>query len=556
MPPRRPASRSSATDMNNATNPLGHKTKSPAQDTANSTGNETSLKDTPRSPSHIIDAILGGDPQFGDNFFGEPTNLVQPLRPAPGEAPLPGEGSAHTMEDHSTPAAPALQRPYTNMNTIESNPMSIDALVIQQLQEDLAAYRADLEFCRAQLDPHNAANITAAESRTFQLRILDLGHQMRMVNHRVQLMQLALNNGGRQGPATAAANAYWGAYPPGTNIQQAVQGPPAGMSSGYYGQGAGPMMAQSSVAYQYPGYSEQERRRPGRPLGSKNRAVAYADAQGLPPGTPAGGGSSTQATALASAAALAAAGAKRRHSLEIHVATPNGDTPSSNAGLANNTGEQPSKRMRLNKDDNTELDEKPTMNEITAVGNNGHYKGDDEENMTDEDMHRNINPNVSLISNGSGAIPHSSALASPYGARIAPVPHRHVGTPGPEAPAGDTYQRLGYWRCRLCTSQKYLNAPPPKQPSEPGTWPLRDVSKMVTHFTRMHGEHNNVERCMELGAALGENKGPFRHWLTVTKKEKGLSVEAVAACVDELENGKMPALLRKVSMSAASFPKD
>lgn len=160
--------------------------------------------------------------------------------------------------------------------------------------------------------------------------------------------------------------------------------------------------------------------------------------------------------------------------------------------------------------------------------------------------------------NGGPVQAPPSGLAAPYGTPSAPVvPALSAGgSHSYDGPAGTEFKRLGGWRCRLCTSQKYLNTPPPKQPSEPGHWPLRDISKMVTHFTRMHGEHNNVERCMELGAALGSNRGPFRHWLLVTKKEKGIDHEAVDAAVDELENGRMPAILRKVSTSAANFPRD
>lgn len=163
-----------------------------------------------------------------------------------------------------------------------------------------------------------------------------------------------------------------------------------------------------------------------------------------------------------------------------------------------------------------------------------------------------------LFSTTGGPVrPPPSGLAAPYGTPSAPVvPTLSAGSHPYDGPAGTEFKRLGGWRCRLCTSQKYLNTPPPKQPSEPGHWPLRDISKMVTHFTRMHGEHNNVERCMELGAALGANRGPFRHWLLVTKKEKGIDHEAVDAAVDELENGRMPAILRKVSTSAANFPRD
>lgn len=176
---------------------------------------------------------------------------------------------------------------------------------------------------------------------------------------------------------------------------------------------------------------------------------------------------------------------------------------------------------------NADGDEKPAENEITAAGSerllsqNAHNDDEDEE-MTDV------------------AGPSSSSRAQQHGLHA---------TPG----ANDTFQRLGYWRCRLCTSQKYLNAPVPKQPSEPGTWPLRDISKMVTHYTRMHGEHNNVERCMELGAALRENRGPFRHWLVRTKKEN-VDIAIIDATIEELENGQLPGLLRRVSKSAADFP--
>lgn len=184
----------------------------------------------------------------------------------------------------------------------------------------------------------------------------------------------------------------------------------------------------------------------------------------------------------------------------------------------------------------------------TASKHNASRSQEDHEDLTGGEM----------FHSSSGPVqPPPSGLAAPYGTPSAPVvPTLSAGSHSYDGPAGTEFKRLGGWRCRLCTSQKYLNTPPPKQPSEPGHWPLRDISKMVTHFTRMHGEHNNVERCMELGAALGANRGPFRHWLLVTKKEKGIDHEAVDAAVDELENGRMPAILRKVSTSAANFPRD
>ncbi|KAJ4418210.1 hypothetical protein N0V82_005684 [Gnomoniopsis sp. IMI 355080] len=428
-----------------------------------------------------------------------------------------------------------------NQIDIENTPISIDHLVIQQLREDLDAYRYDLEFARAQLDPVNATDMTPAETRTFQLRILDLGHQMRMLHHRIQLMQFTMNNprfgNGMAGRAGAAAsNAYWGPYPPGTSVQPGAYG--AGPSSVPIANGHSMMQSPAAFSsYEYP----QERRGPGRPLGSKNRPRPSLDPQQAPPVS---GNGSAKASALASAAALASAGAKRDHSSEIRVATPTGTTAD---------GEHPAKRPRLDVQvgspmgNNPETDEKPTQNVITAASNTGNRMQQNSEDLMDAEMQSHTSPGR----------PAPSGLAAPYGTPSAPVvPTLSAGPPSYDGPAGDEYKRLGGWRCRLCTSQKYLNAPPPKQPSEPGHWPLRDISKMVTHFTRMHGEHNNVERCMELGAALGANRGPFRHWLFVTKKEKTIDIDAVNTAVEELENGRMPAILRKVSTSAANFPRD
>lgn len=158
----------------------------------------------------------------------------------------------------------------------------------------------------------------------------------------------------------------------------------------------------------------------------------------------------------------------------------------------------------------------------------------------------------------------SSVLAAPAGVPSTPmvgpannsvsISSPSGGPAGPNsAPRGATYTRLGHWMCTLCTSQKYLQHPGPKQPSEPSNWPLRDISKIVTHFTRMHAEHNNIERCMELGAALETNKGPFRYWIQVTKKTK-VDDAGVDAALTELSNGMLPDLLRKLSSSAKQFP--
>jgi hypothetical protein len=70
-------------------------------------------------------------------------------------------------------------------------------------------------------------------------------------------------------------------------------------------------------------------------------------------------------------------------------------------------------------------------------------------------------------------------------------------------------QRLGFWKCRLCSAPKYLLAGSGRTPAAPCKWPLKDISKMITHFTEMHGEHSPSERCTELGAALTQNRTYF-----------------------------------------------
>jgi hypothetical protein len=77
---------------------------------------------------------------------------------------------------------------------------------------------------------------------------------------------------------------------------------------------------------------------------------------------------------------------------------------------------------------------------------------------------------------------------------------------GLEEGVNTALQRLGFWKCRLCSAPKYLLAGAGRSPAAPCKWPLKDISKMITHFTEMHGEHSPSERCVELGAALAQNR--------------------------------------------------
>lgn len=125
------------------------------------------------------------------------------------------------------------------------------------------------------------------------------------------------------------------------------------------------------------------------------------------------------------------------------------------------------------------------------------------------------NPGLSLLHHAAqSTLPVAVPVKRPSTSSYSPNPHA-LKRPRKEVPAsppaggngevGTTVQRLGHWKCRLCTSAKYVAAPQPKQPSAACKWALRDVAKMITHFTDMHGEHTPAERCRELGDALNSN---------------------------------------------------
>ncbi|KAH8195138.1 hypothetical protein TruAng_010690 [Truncatella angustata] len=159
--------------------------------------------------------------------------------------------------------------------------------------------------------------------------------------------------------------------------------------------------------------------------------------------------------------------------------------------------------------------------------------------------------------------------------RASGMPATNNGTPGPAAKRprishigtdaadetidveladGTSVQRLGYWMCHLCTANKYLSAGQSRVPSAPCKWPLRDVSKMLTHFLDMHTEHDPEERCTELGNALSANRGPFEYWLTRTKHMKVRDSDIMDECINTLQEGQVPEALRKINRAAGAFP--
>lgn len=463
-------------------------------------------------------------------------------------------GSAAAAANGSANGTPATRVPRRGSFDFEAAPVDLNELMLRQLKEDRDGLRYDVEWTRHQV---GLANITPAESRTYQLRLLDLGHQLRQINHRIHMREAEIHNF-RFGTAPAPYNQQMYALNPAQQAFFMNAEPP------------------------------QERRGPGRPLGSKNRVRESLG----PSSTPGPQGPPISAQ---KAAALASAGAKRILPNEITVATRKSDadapcnscfdscvflafsidatfdvtcanghrfelTPPFVANGDKSDLVPLAKRPRVEvgsplgspADDDSRMAIDPgnavhtgdTTNEDTAVENGSAAGNANTSVLAAPTPSTPTVPSISAKAGSAQAQPSSSAKAP----RTTPG-----GTADETGPGGSAYQRLGHWMCTLCTSQKYLQAPPPKQPSEPSSWPLRDVSKIVTHYTRMHNEHNRMERCMELGTALQANLGPFRYWIQETKREK-IPLEEVREALATLNRGELPDLLRRFSTAARAFP--
>ncbi|KAJ8113328.1 hypothetical protein ONZ43_g5180 [Nemania bipapillata] len=124
-------------------------------------------------------------------------------------------------------------------------------------------------------------------------------------------------------------------------------------------------------------------------------------------------------------------------------------------------------------------------------------------------------------------------------------------SPGPPT---TSFQRLGYWDCRLCRSRKYLEAGSNRVPSAPCKWPLKDISKMINHFLDLHTEHTPEERCGELGDALDRNRGPFEYWLTRTKAQEIENNDIIDDYIHLLQEGVLPDAMRGLLRAATLFP--
>ncbi|KAK4124438.1 hypothetical protein N657DRAFT_571654 [Parathielavia appendiculata] len=289
------------------------------------------------------------------------------------------------------PAAPGARDYYH-----EYEYSDLDEITMRQLNEDILAYRYDLDYCQAQLEE---ADLTPQETRTLQLRTLDLNHQIRHCTHRIETIKAqSRKQGFRLSHGTIPVAPY----------------APNGSNGG----------------------------------GRQHRTVSGGYGVAMP--------------------------SSRHVAATPTLATKKRPIPEEDSGGG-------AKRVKL------------------------------------------ASPDVEMI-------------------------------PGLDEGVNTSLQRLGFWKCRLCSAPKYLLAGAGRSPAAPCKWPLKDISKMITHFTEMHGEHSPAERCVELGAALAQNRGPFEYWLRRTRAQNISDGSIIDDCFERLLNGEMPELLRRHSRAAAGMP--
>ncbi|KAI0002707.1 hypothetical protein F4779DRAFT_603111 [Xylariaceae sp. FL0662B] len=164
---------------------------------------------------------------------------------------------------------------------------------------------------------------------------------------------------------------------------------------------------------------------------------------------------------------------------------------------------------------------------------------------------RNSTP---LATNYKASTPRSAGVKRPRVSKVESEEEEAIEVMPMDGAATTSVQRLGFWKCRLCTSQRYLDAGPNRVPSAPCKWPLKDVSKMFNHFLDMHTEHPPNVRCQELGEALAQNRGPFEYWLTRTRSQELEDIGVIDEYIDTLQGGSLPEALRGLNRAAGAFP--
>ena len=345
--------------------------------------------------------------------------------------------------------APKNERNNVSMNYDNAN---LEEITMRQLGEDIDAYEHDLSWCRTQL---SGDDLTPQETRTLQLRTLDLTHQIRHCKHKIETMQ----------------------------FQSRKPLPGSGM----------PRLGAFNNHY---------------------RAITNREANG-------------------------------------HNASANG-------------GDKPHRSSRDETNNHVHLDGANENRPAVATDTNS-------QTPKDNSLKRSAPVDMSPAS-PSGSTAHSSKRPR---VQVSLDPVHFDDSTNMEDITGPilSMQRLGFWKCQLCLTPTYLLAGNGRSPAQPCKWPLKDISKMITHFTVMHSEQESEARLGELGRALELNRkylnplftatfplthslntgGPFEYWIRRTRNAKIDDPDAIDDAIDVLKSGRMPVMLRSLSNAASKM---
>lgn len=410
------------------------------------------------STSHPADVIMNGTTTTETNVDeGKATGNGTPKKntdtalvvASNGDSEMTGKNTNSTAMaprgNAYTAASRVIGTGYENINNLEE-------IQLRQLHEDIDAYQHDLAFCTATLA---LPDLTPQEMRTFQLRQLDLGHQIRHCQHKIENLQVQLR---RQGipftnySASSGGRAYTASLLAGS------------------GQVAGVKRVRGPSDE-----DEEDGNNGGKTTGGSAKKTK------LTPDGP-----------------------------QLLDADGDEEMGADGGGSPNGKGSSGSPQQ-------------------LPYGTPGTWE-----------FNIPVIPSYSHQHNGNGHAGHSSNSPQAY--------------VDEENQQNTALQRLGYWKCRLCSAPKYLLAGTGRSPAAPCKWPLKDISKMITHFTEMHTEHTPAERCSELGYALAKNRGPFEYWLRRTRAQNVGDGEIIDEVIETLINGVMPHTLRRLSRAAAGMP--
>ncbi len=75
------------------------------------------------------------------------------------------------------------------LDVMDLDDTDLKAMTLRQLNEDVAAYKSDIDFCTMQLAQEE--DLSPSEKRALRLRVLDRGHFVRHAQHRIESWHVA-----------------------------------------------------------------------------------------------------------------------------------------------------------------------------------------------------------------------------------------------------------------------------------------------------------------------------------------------------------------------------